>query len=234
MKHPTCGTLAILAGLTAVACGGGQGGATSDLGTLEERASYAIGVDVGKSLTRSGAEIDQVALLQGLTDVLEDRELAMTQAEANQVMQEFAQKVQDEQAGLRAELFDKNREEGAAFLAENGEKPGVITTTSGLQYEVMVEGDGPKPGATDQVSVHYRGALLDDTEFDSSYERGMPATFGVNGVITGWTEALQLMSVGSKYRLFIPSELAYGQGGSPPDIGPNATLIFEVELLSIE
>ena len=173
-------------------------------------------------------------LLQGLTDVLDDRELAMTQAEANQVMQEFAQKVQEEQAGLRAELFDKNREEGAAFLAENGEKPGVITTTSGLQYEVMVEGDGPKPGATDQVSVHYRGALLDDTEFDSSYERGMPATFGVNGVITGWTEALQLMSVGSKYRLFIPSELAYGQGGSPPDIGPNATLIFEVELLSIE
>jgi FKBP-type peptidyl-prolyl cis-trans isomerase len=201
---------------------------------LEERASYAIGVDVGKSLARSGAEIDQVALLQGLTDALEDRELAMTQAEANQAMQEFAQKVQEAQAGVQAAMLDKNREEGAAFLAENGEKSGVITTASGLQYEVIEEGDGPKPGPTDRVSVHYRGTLLDDTEFDSSYGRGTPITFGVNGVISGWTEALQLMSVGSKYRLFIPSDLAYGQGGSPPDIGPNATLIFEVELLSIE
>ncbi len=124
-------------------------------------------------------------------------------------------------------------QEGEAFLAENKEKAGVTTTASGLQYEVMKEGSGAKPQKTDRVSVHYAGTLIDGTEFDSSYKRGSPAAFAVTGVIKGWTEVLQLMNVGSKYRVFIPSDLAYGLRGSPPIIGPNATLIFEVELLNI-
>ena len=131
------------------------------------------------------------------------------------------------------EATERNIAEGQAYLAENGQREGVVITESGLQYEVLTQGDGPRPSATQQVSVNYRGTLIDGTEFDSSYERGEPATFPVNRVIGGWTEALQLMSVGSKYRLVIPSNLAYGERGSGPTIGPNATLIFEVELLAI-
>lgn len=128
---------------------------------------------------------------------------------------------------------DKARESGAKFLADNGKREGVTQTASGLQYEVLTKADGPKPAVTDTVSVHYRGTLLNGTEFDSSYKRGEPATFPLQGVIKGWTEALQLMPVGSKWKLFIPSELAYGERGAGSDIGPNETLVFEVELLGI-
>ena len=141
--------------------------------------------------------------------------------------------MRSEKARKRQDLSEKNRIEGETFLAENKNKPGVITTASGLQYKILQKGDGPVPTNTDRVKVHYRGKLLDGTEFDSSYERGTPATFAVTGVIKGWTEALQLMKVGSKYELYIPSELAYGKNGSGPQIGPDSVLIFEVELLSI-
>lgn len=128
----------------------------------------------------------------------------------------------------------ENKQEGEAFLAANGKKPGIVTTSSGLQYQVLSQGAGAKPSATDEVTVHYRGTTIDGREFDSSYARGAPATFPLNRVIAGWTEGLQLMPEGSKYRLFIPSDLAYGSRGAGPDIGPNATLIFDVELIKIE
>ncbi|MBW2412326.1 MAG: FKBP-type peptidyl-prolyl cis-trans isomerase, partial [Deltaproteobacteria bacterium] len=151
-----------------------------------------------------------------------------------QIKQEFSRQVQESRQTQMAALSEKNRADGEAFLAANKNKEGVVTTASGLQYKVLKKGDGPKPQNNDRVSVHYRGTLLDGTEFDSSYKRGKPATFQVNGVIRGWTEALQLMNVGSKYQLFIPSDLAYGTRGAGRKIGPNSTLIFDVELLGIE
>jgi FKBP-type peptidyl-prolyl cis-trans isomerase FklB len=199
----------------------------TELKTPAEKVSYALGLDIGASLKRfqSGLEFD--ALFQGIEDSLRGSKPLLTQQEAAEIKSAFFNKIQQE-------LAEKNLKEGQAFLAENKKKEGVITTASGLQYMVLKEGDGPKPEATDRVSVHYRGTLLDGTEFDSSFSRGRPATFQVQGVIAGWTEALQLMKVGSKYRLFIPSNLAYRERGAGQQIGPNAMLIFEVELLSIE
>ncbi|MCH7491236.1 MAG: FKBP-type peptidyl-prolyl cis-trans isomerase [Gemmatimonadetes bacterium] len=149
-------------------------------------------------------------------------------------MREFFQQLQEANAAQQQELMETNREEGNAFLAENRTKAGVVATPSGLQYEVLTEGSGLSPSATNQVTVHYEGKLLDGNVFDSSYERGEPAVFRVSGVIAGWTEGLQLMKVGSKFRFFIPPNLGYGENGAGEDIGPNATLIFEVELLGIE
>ena len=230
MKHPSTAGLTIVLVAAFGAC---QGGSSADLESFEGRSSYAVGADIGNNLERTGVELELDGVVAGLSDVLEGREPQLTGEEIGEVLQELSTRMQTAQQQQFSEVTERNINEGQAYLAENGQREGVVTTESGLQYEVLTQGDGPRPSATQQVSVNYRGTLIDGTEFDSSYERGEPATFPVNRVIGGWTEALQLMSVGSKYRLVIPSNLAYGERGSGPTIGPNATLIFEVELLAI-
>ena len=230
MKNRAIAGLTVLFAVTFSACGTGS---SADLESFEERSSYAVGVDIGNNLARTGVEFDVPVLVQGLSDVLDEREPQLTDEEIREVLQELSTQAQATQREQYDEAAGRNVTEGQAYLAENGQRDGVITTESGLQYEAITQGNGPKPGATDEVSVNYRGTLIDGTEFDSSYERGEPVTFPVNRVIGGWTEALLLMPVGSKYRLVIPSDLAYGERGSGANIGPNATLIFEVELLAI-
>ena len=204
-----------------------------ELATPQARLSYAIGMQVGQSLKGVNADIDFAVFTRGVQDVLKGQEPLLTPEEVAQIMDEFREKAMAEMARKRAEQGEKNKEEGEAFLAANGAKENVVTTASGLQYTVLKEGGGATPRADDTVTVHYRGTLLDGTEFDSSYSRGEPATFPLNRVIPGWTEGLQLMKVGSKYRLFVPSDLAYGENGAGQLIGPDAVLIFEVELLKI-
>lgn len=199
----------------------------AELKTTSEKAGYAVGLDIGASLKRFESGIELKALFRGIEDTLKGNKPLLTREEAAAVRNELFKRIQEE-------LAEKNLKEGEAFLAENQKKEGVVTTASGLQYMVLKEGDGPTPTATDRVTVHYRGTLLDGSEFDSSFSGGKPATFQVRGVIAGWTEALQLMKVGNKYRLFIPSKLAYRERGAGQKIGPNAMLIFEVELLGIE
>ena len=217
------------AALTIMGCSG-----SGEEQPVEERAGYALGVDIGNNLKPMQDHIDFDALVDGLRDVLNDREPHMTAAEVREEVQRLLSRARESDAERRREQMGTNLEEGQAFLAENKTVDGVVETPSGLQYMILTEGDGPSPSATDQVTVHYEGKLLDGSVFDSSYERGEPAMFRLNGVITGWTEGVQLMAVGSKFRFFIPAHLAYGEEGSGPDIGPNATLIFEVELLAIE
>lgn len=205
------------------------------LTTQKDKASYAIGLNIGRSMRKDDVDIDPNLLLRGMKDGLADARPLLTDDEAKATMVAL-------QADLRAKHEAKveleaatNKKEGDAFLAENKTKEGVVTLPSGLQYKVLVEGTGPKPTATDTVVCNYKGMLLDNTEFDSSYKRGEPATFPVTGIIKGWTEALELMPVGSKWQLFIPPDLAYGaRGGAGGGIGPNATLVFEVELMSIK
>jgi len=225
-----------LSSVCLVATIGGCGRATSgptSLKTFADSASYAIGMNMAISLERSNADIELPAVISGLSDRLEQHSLMLTEEQANAVLQRLTTQLREAQMSSAREESAKNETEGEAYLAENGHRAGVITTPSGLQYEVLREGTGPKPTLSDRVRVHYAGTLIDGKEFDSSYKRGEPIEFDVRGVIPGWTEALQLMSVGSKYRLVIPGSLAYGPQGSPPDIGPMATLIFEVELLAI-
>ena len=187
-------------------------------------------------------EVDSQALARGIMDAISGSKPLLSDQELQQTMMAFQQELQARQRGMAAKqaeaskaVGEKNQKEGAAFLAENAKKPGVKTLPSGLQYKVVKEGTGPMPKATDQVKTHYRGTLIDGTVFDSSYKRGEPATFGVSDVIAGWTEALQLMKVGSRWQLFIPGDLAYGANPRPGGpIGPNATLLFEIELLGIE
>jgi FKBP-type peptidyl-prolyl cis-trans isomerase len=204
------------------------------LNSFSEKISYVLGQEIGGSFKEAPVEINLDIFMQGVSDSLKGRTSPLDEEETNQIKQEFSRQVQESRQQQRAALSKKNLEDGQAFLAANKNKEGVITTDSGLQYKVLVQGDGPKPAQNDRVTVHYSGTLLDGTEFDSSYKRGKPATFQVNGVIRGWTEALQLMNVGSKYRLYIPSELAYGQRGAGRKIGPNTMLMFDVELLGIE
>jgi FKBP-type peptidyl-prolyl cis-trans isomerase FklB len=204
------------------------------LNTPKDKTSYAIGMNVGKSLHRDSIDIDPAILLQGLKDSLAGGKTLLTDQEAQATLTALQNDLRKKQAELRQQASETNKKEGEAFLATNKAKDGVVTLPSGLQYKILTEGTGPKPSATDSVVCNYRGTLLDGKEFDSSYKRGQPATFPVNGVIKGWTEALQLMPVGSKWQLFLPAELAYGDRGAGPDIGPNATLVFEVELLSIQ
>ncbi len=203
------------------------------LETNKDSVSYIIGTDISRSLIDIKDEIDLDILIGGLEDQLSEKPLLVTKEEAQPIMREFSMKMRKKQEEKNKVLETKNLEEGNKFLEGNKKKEGVVTTKSGLQYLVLKQGDGPKPSKTDKVKVHYRGTSIDGSEFDSSYERGEPATFPVTGVIRGWTEALLLMNVGSKYKLFIPSELAYGQRGAGQKIGPNAVLIFEVELLDI-
>ena len=196
---------------------------------LKDKASYSIGLNIGFNMKRQNVDLNQDAFAAGMKDALSGRKPLMSEQEVRETMMAFEKDMQQK----RNETGQKNSAEAQKFLNENKGKEGVKTTTSGLQYKVLKEGDGAVPKSTDTVSVNYRGTLIDGTEFDSSYKRGQPATFPVAGVIKGWTEALQLMKVGSKYQLFIPPDLAYGptgQGGIPP----NALLIFEVELLNVQ
>jgi FKBP-type peptidyl-prolyl cis-trans isomerase FkpA len=208
-------------------------GAVDKLTTEKDKVSYMVGMDLSNNLQQIKGQIDPAIVAQALTDALSGGKTLLTQEEALQVRQSFVQKMQAEMAEKQTAAAGKNKAEGEAFLAANKSKPGVKTTASGLQYQVIKEGTGKKPGPNDQVKVHYLGTLIDGTKFDSSYDRGQPAQFALNGVIPGWTEALQLMTVGSKYKLFIPSSLGYGEKGTPGPIGPNSALVFEVELLEI-
>ena len=204
------------------------------LKTPKDKLSYAIGMNVGKNLQRQSIDVDPAILVQGLKDTMAGGKTLLTEQEAQSVLTEMqaeARKKQEEKMKLAGEA---NKKEGDTFLASNKTKDGVVTLPSGLQYKIIKAGTGPKPTATDSVVCNYRGTLIDGKEFDSSYKRGEPATFPVNGVIKGWTEALQLMPVGSKWQLVVPAELAYGSRGAGPDIGPDSTLIFEVELMSIQ
>ncbi len=204
-----------------------------ELVTNQDKLSYAFGMNIAESLQPMVADIRVEILLRGLQDVLAQREPLMTYEQASAVISEYSDRRRAEGEKERRATGEKNLQDGQAFLAENAKVEGVITTASGLQYQVMQEGTGPKPKVTDRVRVHYKGTLIDGKVFDSSYDRNEPAVFELNRVIRGWVEGVQLMSVGSKYKFFIPSELAYGESG-PPGIGPNAVLVFEVELLGIE
>ena len=200
----------------------------------KEKASYSIGYDIGSTFKKQNIDLNMDALLAGLKEGLAGKEGALTKEEREKTLEAFQKEMMEKQVAASKEAATKNLAEGEKFLAENKTKEGVKTTPSGLQYKVIKEGSGPSPKETDTVVTNYKGTLLDGTEFDSSYRRNEPATFPVNRVIKGWTEALQLMKPGSKYQLFIPASLAYGERGAGRDIGPNATLIFEVELLSIK
>lgn len=200
----------------------------------KDKVSYSIGLDIGLTFQKQKMEINTDVLAAGVKDGLSGAKPLLTPEEVRQVMTQFSKDMREKTAAASKEAAEKNTKEGEKFLAENKAKAGVKTTASGLQYKVEKEGNGPPPKETDTVVVNYRGTLIDGTEFDSSYKRGEPATFPVNRVIKGWTEALQLMKPGAKYHLYIPSNLAYGAGGTGGDIGPNATLIFEVELLSVK
>jgi FKBP-type peptidyl-prolyl cis-trans isomerase len=204
------------------------------LKTPKDKTSYAIGMGIGKSLHRDSVDVDPAILLRGIKDGMAGGKTLLTDDEAKAAMISLQNDLRQKQGAKMQQAGETNKKEGAAFLAANKTKAGVVTLPSGLQYKILKEGTGPKPTAADSVVCNYRGVLLNNTEFDSSYKRGQPATFQVGQVIKGWTEALQLMPVGSKWQLFIPSDLAYGDRGAGPDIGPNSTLIFEVELLSIE
>lgn len=197
--------------------------------TLKEQASYGIGFNIGHNLKEDELDVDPAMLARGLVDALSDAKPLLSEAEIARALAEF-QKVLDQQMAQRA---DKAAQEGEAFLAANAKKEGVVVLPSGLQYKVLKQGTGPSPTASDVVRTHYHGTFINGKVFDSSVERGEPAEFPVNRVIPGWTEALQLMKVGDKWQLFIPSKLAYGKRGSPGGIGPDTTLIFEVELLDI-
>jgi FKBP-type peptidyl-prolyl cis-trans isomerase FkpA len=213
------------------ACAGER---SAPLTTLADSASYAVGMNMGAQLRQVKDEIQMDALVEGLRDMVQGDTTRLAEPDAMRVLQTFASQVRERQAEGRTAVADSNTQAGDTYRAENAKRTGVQTTASGLQYEVLTAGSGPKPAASDRVRVHYRGTLIDGKEFDSSYRVGEPVTFEVGGVIPGWTEGLQLMPVGSKYRLVIPPGLGYGPQGAPPDIGPNATLIFEVELLEIQ
>ncbi|MGA3285803.1 MAG: FKBP-type peptidyl-prolyl cis-trans isomerase [Bacteroidota bacterium] len=198
--------------------------------TKKEKISYSIGVNIGRNIKTQGMDLDQGLLTQGIKDGLNSSKTAMSDKDMEAAMTSF----QQEMMGKMQAKAEKNKKEGEAFLAANKKKEGVITLSSGLQYKILKSGNGPRPTKDQTVKCHYSGTLIDGTEFDSSYKRGEPTEFPVGQVIKGWTEALQLMPVGSKWQLFIPSDLAYGPNGAGQMIGPNATLIFDIELISIK
>jgi FKBP-type peptidyl-prolyl cis-trans isomerase len=203
------------------------------LKTDKDKLSYAVGMNIGRSIHSQSMEIDPAILLRGLKDEMAGKTV-MTDMEAHNTLMQAQQEAKKKADETRQASMEPNKKAGDAFLAANKTKEGVVTLPSGLQYKILKEGTGPKPTPADSVVCNYRGTLIDGKEFDSSYKRGQPATFPVGQVIKGWTEALQLMPVGSKWELFVPPDLAYGDRGAGPDIGPGATLIFEVELISIK
>ncbi len=205
----------------------------SVLKTERERVSYSLGLNIGNNLKGQSIDIDPDVFSRGIKDALTGSKPMLTEQEIQTTIKSFEKEMRTKQASRMKEVGEKKNKEGEIFLAKNGKKEGVTTLPSGLQYEVIKEGDGKAPKSTDTVSVHYRGTLINGNEFDSSIKRGQPASFQVGGVIKGWTEALQLMKTGAKWKLIIPSDLAYGERGSR-SIGPNETLIFEVELLAIK
>ena len=200
----------------------------------KDKLSYTFGANFGKSLKQQEIEINTDMFLKGMKDGFSGEKMLLTDQEMKETMMAFQKEMAAKHAEKRKTLAEKNKKEGEAFLAANKTREGVKTLASGLQYKVINEGTGKTPKATDLVVTNYRGALIDGTEFDSSYQRKNPATFRVTGVIKGWTEALQLMKEGAKWQLFVPPELAYGERGAGPRIGPNATLIFEIELVSVK
>ncbi len=222
---PLC--IMMLAGTPACA------GEKDELKTQKDKLSYAIGMDMGGSLKRNAIDVDVDALMKGIKDSLAGGKMLLTEQEQKEILVAFQKEFQAKQQEKMKAQAEKNKKEGEAFLADNKKKKGVKVLPSGLQYKVITEGKGPSPKDSDTVTVNYRGTLIDGTEFDSSYKRNEPATFPVKGVIKGWTEALQLMKEGAKWQLFIPANLAYGERGAGNMIGPNSTLIFEVELLKI-
>ena len=204
------------------------------LKTDKDKVSYAIGVNIGKSMRKDTVDVDPAIFSRGMKDAMAGGKLLLTDDEIKATLTKLQTDLRARQEVAMQKAGEINKKAGDDFLAQNKTKDGVVALPDGLQYKILKEGNGPKPAATDSVVCNYRGTLIDGTEFDSSYKRGQPATFPVNGVIKGWTEAVQLMPVGSKWQLFVPADLAYGNRGAGPDIGPNATLIFEVELLSIQ
>lgn len=204
------------------------------LTTQKQKLSYAIGVDAARNFKRMGIDIDLEVLIRALRDTQSESKLLMSDDEMRAALTAYQKEMQQKQAQEAKVTAEKNKKEGDAFLAENKTKEGVVTLASGLQYKILKTGEGKKPTDEDTVEVNYKGTLISGTEFDSSYKRGQPASFPVKAIISGWREALKLMPVGSKWQLFIPPELAYGTRGTGREIGPNATLIFEVELLAIK
>jgi FKBP-type peptidyl-prolyl cis-trans isomerase FklB len=204
------------------------------LPTKKDQVSYAIGMNIGKGLHRDSIDVDPNVILQGLKDGLGDSKTLMTDDQAQQSLMQLQMEVRAQQDAKRKQESVDNQKAGEAFLAANKTKPGVVTTADGLQYKIITQGTGAKPTIDDVVTVNYKGTLINGKEFDSSYKRGEPATFPVRGVIKGWTEALQLVPVGTKFQLWLPPDLAYGEHGAGQDIGPNETLIFEVELMSVK
>ncbi len=204
-----------------------------ELSTDQEKLSYSLGLILGQKLKMDIEDLDIDAFRSGVETVYSEEDPLLTQEEMGAVMQSFQQQKMQEQQAAMAKMADDNKAAGEAFMAENGKKDGVVTTDSGLQYEELTAGEGASPTEEDTVKVHYRGTLIDGTEFDSSYSRNKPVSFPLNGVIPGWTEGLQMMKEGGKARLVIPADLAYGPGGMGNAIGPNETLVFEVELLDI-
>lgn len=237
MKKALKPAAAITAALTLAACNQQASTDAADtevsLATEEQRLSYGVALGLGRNMVRDGMMVDVDAFAAGLEDAVSGAPQRLTDEEIQAEMVAWQQRANAEAQAQASATAEANASQAAAFLSENGARDGVVTTDTGLQYEVIEAGEGAMPGPGDSVQVHYRGTLIDGTEFDSSYARGEPVTFGVGQVIAGWTEALQLMPVGSKYKLFIPSDLAYGAGGAGDRIGPNAALVFEVELLGI-
>lgn len=207
--------------------------ATPPSATQTDQVSYIIGFNVGSGLARDGIAVSKEQFLEGLSNALAKQPSKISQADTQKIMQAFRQQMMAKQEAQAAKLGAAAQGEGKAFLTANKSKPGVKTTASGLQYQIIKPGTGKTPAASDTVTTHYRGTLISGKEFDSSYKRGAPASFPVNGVIKGWTEALQLMKEGAKWKLFIPSELAYGARGAGRDIPPHSTLIFDIELIKI-
>jgi FKBP-type peptidyl-prolyl cis-trans isomerase FklB len=211
-----------------------KAGTPVTLKTQKDKFSYALGMKMGENLKKQSVPVDPAIFSRGLRDALAGNKTLLTDEEAQGAMAAVQNDMRQKQQAKMKEEGDANKKQGDAFLAANKGKQGIVTLPSGLQYKILTPGTGPKPTANDSVVCNYKGTLIDGKEFDSSYKRGQPATFPVTGVIKGWTEALQLMPVGSKWQLFIPPDLAYGERGAGGDIGPDSTLIFEVELLSIQ
>ena len=225
------GVIVLSSGL--YACNDGSSN-TQPLESLQQKASYSYGVDVATRLKQQGIELDVNALNQGIADAYNGNELALSEEDRLQAKTTFQTELRDSLVKQQTDIAEKNLADGKAFLEENGKKTGVITTDSGLQYKILTTGEGKQPKASDTVTTHYKGTLIDGREFDSSYKRDKPASFPVKGVIKGWTEALQLMHVGDKWQLYIPSELAYGATKRSELIQANSTLVFELELLGIK